>query len=667
MPQAATPTGWTPVAEPAATTAWKPVEEPAQFLGPPTKPATISNYTLRQKLTPTRSTQRLIGGMATAAAATAAMTNPIGWVGGAVAALGAAVGGAGTKAYQDLYDLSQGGPPKAPGQAASDIIGAGAEQAAYEVGGQLVSWPVKAVGRSMVAPLISSHATKALEATRTARGAQLDLALTQAEDVLKQAPGKTTEEVASVKNLWPRPTTAPPVRPVASHAPPGFTVPGPARYAPTGRAVNDVIQGPVRDYLGDLGASVGEAAKSGPDVNIAGTRTKITRMFNTIYPTASTNSQATSTIVDAYGKHFPGTRPLEGKTLTVEQMLSTLEQGGSAPDNPESIPKILQQILEAPDDIVSFENAHRWKRLLGEKVPWDHPAKTQLVQIQKGTQLTLREAMRGHAPYDQATAAYEALHPQVNKGVAQQLRQQALQSPESLISGDGAILKPNRPTRFGIVRDLLLKYAPEGGGEAEGKAAWDQVLAAFTYQHLIRLGVEKLDASLAKIHPDILKMVEADPQAKAVVGRLRVVSQAMRTAQEAGEASLGTAKAGVATAKEAIVAAKAPTAAETAYAESSLATPPPPKGQLAVDLLQLGMPGHPFFKLGAGGRLWRRGPRLEDLVYWASLSNQRTQLFVKAVTSPTPGMALADLARGIGIWNEQTTPPPTKPQPQPSH
>ncbi len=385
------------------------------------------------------------------------------------------------------------------------------------------------------------------------------------------------------------------------------------------------------------------------------------------------------------------------------------------------LPGVLRQILDVKNPTVSFLDAHKFKRLLDDAVNWESPAKKQLQQITKGIRGTIREIMAGHAPYDEATAAYANAIPLFTKGVVRQVTRQAVENPELLVR----TIKGHEPTKLQMLKDVLLSHAERGGGPegaAEGQAAWDSVRAAWTREHLIKDGIEQFGPRLEKLDPEFVDVLYGDGPGKQVLGNLQQIHQAWqdalareasgetadkaaiqtlrgRTAQTAEQGRLRVQQASdraadIAAQGRAVVShqqgplaqaryqardLRQLTPDEVAFRTSSLAAPPSQTSTL-TDIVHMGLPGHGYFKLASTMRLLLRGPKGQDLVEWAAYSPQGTQMLVHALTSATPGMAVADLMRTAGIvvaernapgekeWaarqggrGQALTPPPTRP------
>jgi len=252
----------------------------------------------------------------------------------------------------------------------------------------------------------------------------------------------------------------------------------------------------------------------------------------------------------------------------------------------------------------------------------------------------------------------------------------AIDNPEAIVK----MIKGDQPTKIQMLHDVLINHAAEGGGEAgaaQGQQAWNSVRAAWTYENLIKGGVENFPAKLAKLHPDFLSTMYGDAEGQQVLQNLQQISTAFQQAGVAGDAAVAGAKDAAKTASEAaertkeqgriaineksrdlgatktqVAAAKKPTAVEQAFAQSSLASAPPP-AQLASDAVHtIAMHGANVFRVNSAARLLLRGPKTADLVQWAAYSPARTQALVRAVTGPAPGMAIANMLRMAGLSDE---------------
>jgi hypothetical protein len=150
----------------------------------------------------------------------------------------------------------------------------------------------------------------------------------------------------------------------------------------------------------------------------------------------------------------------------------------------------------------------------------------------------------------------------------------------------------------------------------------------------------------------------------------RLTAEQLKTqTRQAGAKAVEASVQPIRPAREALVAGKQTAAeAQREFNESTLAQTTA-KGtgmRTAVDLLRVGAAaaaGHPgaiishsYWTTVSLARLLR-GPSGADLVKWAAYSPAGTRLFVKAITSKTPALALADLARTSGILDQPETQP----------
>lgn len=457
--------------------------------------------------------------------------------------------------------------------------------------------------------------------------------------------------------------TPPPAAPTPTPPPPSY--PGPEAYAGAGQAAAATIQGPAKHSLDLLGQAVEDAAKTGPDVDFAPIKAKLEAMAEKSRPSTMGGTPTPGQeYAQAAAKGAPG---------AASRIAAAFKDAGIAMEDTHPLPGVLRQIQEAPDT-VSFEDAHKYKRLLDDATNWNSPAKGQLKQITKGIRGDLRDALSAHEPYNQATAAYQQAVPLFTKGYARRITRNAVDNPEAIAK----LIKPDEPTKLRMLHDVLVHHATQGGGAEEGQAAWNGVRSALVYKNLIEPGIEKFDASLAKFHPDTLALLTHDSDGQQVIGNLQQISRAFQQARAGGEAGVAAAKEGVTQAseqaartaeqgrvavttkqreagavREQVKTAKKPTATEQAFQASSLAQTPPPAQEATEFLHATAMHGMNVFRARSISRLVLGGPKINDLVQWAAYSPYRTQVLVRAVTGPAPGMMIADLMRMAGIANAQ--------------
>jgi hypothetical protein len=325
--------------------------------------------------------------------------------------------------------------------------------------------------------------------------------------------------------------------------------------------------------------------------------------------------------------------------------------------------------------------------------------KKRVTNITKVLRGELRGALGTHEPYNQATAAYAQIAPLYSQGIAPKLRRMAVEAPESIIT----MLNPKKPTSAHFLQDLLTTQAAAGGGEAEGRAAWDSVRSAWTHERVVKGGLAGLGKRMDAVEgqPAFHQVLYGDDSGKQVWQHLRTIQQAYETAVSSGERAIEEAKArgqaGVEAARrtgreslrtvretvaeparEARRTGLAPIRAEEQkLASSSIARAARESagGATRADVLRALVLGRHYRSGLISIAHLMQGPTASDLVYWASMSPTGTKRLVWALTSPTPGLAVANLVRSSGILGEETndeagsTPPePETPvgQPPPS-
>lgn len=469
--------------------------------------------------------------------------------------------------------------------------------------------------------------------------------------------------------------------------------PGPEAYAGAGQAAAEVIQGPAQHSLDQLGRAVEESAKTGPEVDFRPIKAKLEAMAEKARP---------STLG---GEPTPGQEYVQaataGKPQAADRIAAAFKDAGVAMEDTHPLPGVLRQIQEAPDT-VSFEDAHRYKRLLDDATNWNSPAKGQLKQITKGIRGALRGALSTHAPYNEATAAYQQAAPLFSRGYAQKITKSVVDNPEAVAK----IVKPDEPTKLQMLHDVLTTHAAAGGGAAEGQAAWNGVRSALVWKNLIEPGIEKFDQSLAKFHPDSLALLTQDADGAAVIGNLKQISSAYQqtlaqseqavaaakaTAQRASATAARTSEQGTAAraatgttrdiAAQQVKAGKVPTPEEKAFKATGLATAAPPSELAASAATMLGTTlvaehfGGPLGAFGGASLTWvmrhqaivrlLKSPAMKDLVQWSSYSSPRTKALVETLSSQVPERGVGQLLRAAGLTANVTGQPAATPPPGP--
>lgn len=580
-------------------------------------------------------------------------------------------------------------------------------QAAYDAGGQLVSWPLKAAGRRLIASKVGRYAKQALESGRAAVTEQFDRVLAQAEAAIRGNRQGLSRAVASqtgavqgaeagVRDAVDTVRTvkamgAADVEQAAARWPGGPPPPAPTQQ------VADVLQGPAQHSLDRLGKAVDAAAETGPTIPWEPIQAKLNAMAGKIDPKVLHATDIGAVATPAGMVNAGQINPANLQRMKPDDIRDYLATVGIPLEESHPLPGVLGKIMSVQQDTIPFADAHRFKRLLDEAVNWESPAKKQVQQITKGIRNTLRESMATHTPYNQATAAYASARPFFTEGYGKKATKLAVGDPEGWVP---LVSNTQKPTRIQMLKDVLTQHAAAGGGPtgaAAGQEAWNSVRAAVTHAKFIQPGIEKFESTLTKAHPEWVNALYGDADGRVVLDNLRQISQAWRQAQGAADrltaaATQGvrTARGGAQAAKDALTATrtagavrtadlastksqiaaqvralKPPTAVEQRFAQSSLAAPPSP-AQAATDLAHMAIPGHSVFKLASASRLWLKGPRVDDLIEWAAYSPKGTQLLVQALTGPAPGMALAVLARKANLQGS-ANPTEEELQPVPAH
>lgn len=537
----------------------------------------------------------------------------------------------------------------------------------------------------------------------------------------------------------------------------------PPRTAEVGRQVQDVIAGPAGKARDLAGQAVEAAAKSGPDVDIMALKAEAQRILESqITPPAESfprqtaaglsdatisgqsgfdparvaelrdraagkpSATGTPTTPEAQARARANLKDMEAAVGTQTAVTDAQAEAGKETLKHPAL-QLVSRILNA-GDTVPFHDAHLLKVELDNAIRGsrDQAVRSQVASLTQHLTGGLREALRqaGHAPYEQATAAYAKIAPLYTKGHAARLRKLAVDEPEAIIR----LLNPSQPTKARMLVDLLTTQAAAGGDEAGGRQALEAVQSAWVRQKVLNGGIEKLGDRLAKIPPEFRSAFLGDRKAQTVLANLQLIDTAYKTAVQQGERGVEAAtlagKGGVSaagdlaaqrtgavreTGRQAVQGARdvrTGVVAQTRQAgaarvEQAAAAVPPAKAALraggqaahvqeqALAASSLG----PTQRKGAGEHtaadvlramvlgprsIWGalstarllHGPTATDLVHWAAASPTGTRALVKAITSPAPDVALADLVRTSGVLGGTTDtvtgkePPAPSPSPQ---
>jgi hypothetical protein len=687
---------------------WELIEQPVGPVAvPPPEPSFLQE--MGAAIDPrTRQGRRNIAGGVGAAAATAGLvaTAPVSLpaaglslaTGGVLGALG---GGMAAEAGEQLVGTA---PPSTAG-----VLTAGAQQGAYEVAGQALLWPIKIVGRRVIASRVAKGATEALGRSRRAIESQLEAALSTAQEAVRATRRGATDVIRRARGEARGRTRAVEIgasqeleiaqeqvaqRVAGAERPFEALVGQPPSATAAGRSAQAVIEGPARTARDLVGQQVEEAAKSGPPVDITALKAEAQRILSeeiappqTAFPRALVEDPAGAALAEA------GIAPEVAAQMTAAggpnaQALQEALAGAQAEAARDVLKHpamgVLNRILNA-EDSVPFHAAHQFKRELDEAIgaAWDQSVRKKVTNVTKTLRGSLREALGLHEPYNTATAAYAAIAPLYTKGLAPQLRKLATEAPEAIVR----LIKSSEPTKARMLRDLIVTQSAEAGRAAEGQAAWDAVRSAWTHDHVIKGSVDTLADRIAILDPEFTGIFYGDQTGQQVLRSLRQIASAYRAAVEQGAELVAQTKAAGKTAvrtaqdigretieqarvakedlvgrslaelqatRQARAQARRVTPEEEAFKASTVAPFAQRASQMSgADMLRAVGLG-PFQIWGALSIIrLLNGPRASDLLRWAAYSPRGTQMLVQALTRPVPGMTAADLLRASGIGAEE--------------
>ena len=656
--------------------------------------------------------RRNIAGAAGSIAAGALVGGPPGAVVGGLRAAtatvaGAAAGGMIAESGEQLVGTK---PPST-----TAVAGAGVQQGGYELAGHAFLWPVKAAGRRFIASKVGTAAAEGLSRARKATEATLDSALAGAQTAVKTARDaaagllrgtrrEARQRTGAVETIAQREADVVAKRTTrgveAAAKPYADLVGAPPSATEAGRAARAVIAGPSKNARDLVGQQVDDAARTGPAVDLGALKKEAQRILTeeikppqTTFPRKPIGDIEGDVLAQAGLSPAAMARQSPDTIATMQQAIA-----GAQAEAEQTLLKhpalgVINRILNA-EDVVPFADAHKFKGELDDALrgTWDKAVKKRVESITQHLRTGLRGTLRGHAPYDAANAAYQAIIPLYTKGLEPQLRRMAVESPGRFVK----LIKPDEPVMAQMFQDLLVKQAAEGGDAAAGQAAWDGVRSAWTHDRIIKGGIDQLADRIEKnTPPEFAQVMFGDESGQQILQNLKTIASAHKTALEQGaraeanQAAVG--KAGVkatreigrqeveraqATAAEMVgkpiselqgartarAAARKPTSAEERFKQSSI-VPFTKEGAAALagaDILRVVGLG-PTAIWGALSLLrLLHGPRGAELVEWAAFSSQNTQRLVQGLTQPWAGQGAADVLRGGASVVGQ--PPPQTPE-----
>jgi len=566
--------------------------------------------------------------------------------------------------------LRAGADPLFPGGGpAADFRQGAAEQGAYEIGGQVLGLAIKSIGKRLVGPVLAVQVSNSLKAARkeiqdtlkvTVRAARDQLR--KAQDAAKLAGRAATRTLATVKAQANRAAQR------GFGGPPlfrGTTLGG--TPAQVGQAVEGVIRGPARSVRVELGELVGQAAEAGPPLDISPIKQQAQDVFD----------EQVRGVLQSFGLQGPPDSQVVGivdnmlsagvDEATKDSFTAALVDAGvdvgaarvtvdtaADPAFNKTI-QLLRRFINA-DDTVPFADAHFLKRELRRRSgDFSQTATEQSVQLTRKFRSSLQELMNGASPeYAAANSAAGRVIDILEAPAARTLMKLANSSPDVLVRS----LRQGNVTEARMWRDLLLEVAPQAGrpGSQEGRVTWDLLRSTWLKEHVLKGNADQLTDRLASLPPDFAEVMYGDAPGRSYLRGVRQIGEAydaaLQTARAAADRTEATGVAAIRGAeRRGEVAAdllretrEGITREEFEFASSSIFKKRPIEfiGADVMKMMFLGVTN--VWGAVASMRLIR-GPKGADLIRWAALSSENTQMLVKTLTGPAPGAAMAAILR----------------------
>ena len=418
----------------------------------------------------TRQGRRNWAGALGATAATAAVvgTAPVSVPTLALGATAGALGAAGAGMLAEAGEQIVGTAPPS-GRA---VLYAGGEQAGYEAFGQTLAWPFRGAGKKVISVAAGSRAVQAFKEAVAMRPSRVGAGQAAAAVVQRGRPGI------------------------------------PAGAAELERSA--------------VGQRVSTAAATGPAVDIRPLKEEAERILTEQIrpPGEAFPARPLESVRGAFDREkLGGLRDLTAQRIAQREAavaaLAEAEKVQAQTTLSHPVMKVIGRIMNA-EDLVPFQAAHEFKRDLDDALQqvWERGARKKVEGITEHLRTTLRQAMRGHLPYDEATAEYEAIAPLFYKGLVPKIRKQALTEPEALIDQ----IRGNRPTSARKLQAVLTEL-----GGPEGQVAWDSVRAAWTRDKLIRGqgGLSQLSKRIEALDPEFVDVFYGDATGRQVLRGLK--------------------------------------------------------------------------------------------------------------------------------------------------
>ncbi|KKL66264.1 hypothetical protein LCGC14_2146720, partial [marine sediment metagenome] len=437
-------------------------------------------------------------------------------------------------------------------------------------------------------------------------------------------------------------------------------------------------EGAVQSVRTQLGRAVGDAAETGPDVDLREAKAFAKRVLEEELepPEKAFPRQKPRAVDEVGGAGFlqgAGTRALLGADV-VQQILADAAEAEVEQVVKHPAMGVLSRFFNAADE-VSFGAAHIYKMQLAEalKTPVEQTARTRVDALTRGMRDMLREAMASHEPYNAATRRFERFMKTFERADGEAIRAAAILEPGEIVRK----ITVHEPEKLLAIRELLLEAAPQGGGEAEGRAAWNAFTSSWIHERIGKGSVDKLAERLAKLDPDVRALLDGDEVAGPVLRNLKdfvsmfedagkIADGLVRDAIQQGAQRVENAEVTGALKVQHLISgaggrqafraagretrrAEADVLLELAESTVSARTLNRPIEAITADAARFIMLGPAQIWGAISGVRLIRGPKGNDLVRWASHSSANTQLLVRAIAGPEAHIAMAALLRQQGI------------------
>ena len=189
----------------------------------------------------------------------------------------------------------------------------------------------------------------------------------------------------------------------------------PASSSAAGSAAAAVMQGPAKTAKDLVGQQVAEAAASGPPVSTTALKEEAQRILEqkikpaaTAFPRTKPGDVGAEILAEAGITPEVMARQPPNTLAAMQEAVAGAQAEAEAEQLKHPAMGLITRILNAPDE-VPFEAAHLWKVELGNALQgtFDKAERKQVTNLTMHLAGGLRESLRGHAPYDAATAAEE--------------------------------------------------------------------------------------------------------------------------------------------------------------------------------------------------------------------------------------------------------------------